>query len=516
MTDLEVFGFLGIALALCIARWRVGVLICLVVGFLQDPLRKITLGEPIYFTALVGLPLVATILGAHLRNVRISFRPVHSWNKVLRTPLSLFILLVAIQSAAAIIKTGSPIIGAIGALSYLAPLPGILLGYHFSRSERDITKLINVYVAVGVLMVSGIYLSYAGFDWKVLKSVGEGLFIYSLEKGRLNLYSGFLRSPEIAAWHAATSICLLILLALSLRRKAIFKGVAGVLVMFLLGALLLTGRRKFLVEILMFVSIYAFLLIWFLRAAIKSGLIFKSAIVLAAGLAVGSVGYLFVAPDVATTELRPYYERGLGVQQEATGRATGSTIDSFQWVIARNGIFGSGAGTGSQGAQHFGGGANIVGDAAEGGLAKVLAELGVPGLVLLLWLVIGFVRYMWSIIMYITHTKDIDPTLAKLIFGIGAFLMTNGVVYIIAHQVFGDPFVLIVLGFFLGFVLATPKMAMRKTEDRLKTDDRRQTTGDRFSVPGLRPSPVLGRRSPVVLRPSISPGVGRPSPVNKQ
>jgi hypothetical protein len=209
------------------------------------------------------------------------------------------------------------------------------------------------------------------------------------------------------------------------------------------------------------------------------------------------------------------------------------TIDSFQWVILRNGIFGSGAGTGSQGAQHFGGGANIVGDAVEGGLAKVLAELGVPGLVLLLWLVVGFVRYIWSILMYITHSKDVDPTQSKLIFGLAAFLMTNGVVYIIAHQVFGDPFVLIVLGFFLGFVLAMPKMAMRKTDDRrLVTEDRRQTAGagpmiddrrrktEERRQPGERPmpgyaSPVSGR-SPVARRPSISPVGGRPSPVNKQ
>jgi len=292
-------------------------------------------------------------------------------------------------------------------------------------------------------------------------------------------------------------------------------------VMFLLGALLLTGRRKFLVEIFMFVSVYALLLIWFLRAAIKSGVIFKSAVLVAAGLVVGSVGYLFVTPDVATTEMRPYYERSLGVQNEATGRATGNTIDSFQWVIARNGIFGSGAGTGSQGAQHFGGGANIVGDAAEGGLAKVLAELGVPGLVLLLWLAISFARYMWSIIMYITHSKDVDPTQSKLIFGLIAFLMTNGAVYIIAHQVFGDPFVLIVLGFLLGFVIAMPKMQPRKTEDRkLETEDRRQTTGARAETDDrrpmtVRPSPVLGR-SPVARRPSISPVVGRPSRINKQ
>jgi hypothetical protein len=489
----EVFALLSIALVLCVVNWRLGVSICLLVGFLQDPLRKLTPDEPVYFTALVGAPLLATLIGAYLRKVRISFRSVHSWNKVLRTPLNLFILLVGLQSVAAVIKTGNPIIGAIGALSYLAPLPAILLGYHFSRSERDITKLIKVYLAVGIMMVSGIYLSYAGYDWKVLKSVGEGLFIYSMETGRLDLYSGFLRSPEIAAWHAAASICLLILLSLSLRRNATFKGFAGVLVMFLLSALLLTGRRKFLVEIVLFVSIYALLLIWFLRKAIKSAIIFKSATVLAAGLLIGSVSYMYFAPDRAGNEIRPYYERGLNVRNDAADRVSVMTLESFQYVIAQNGIFGSGAGTGSQGAQHFGGGSDIVGFAAEGGLGKVLAELGVPGLVLLLWLAISFARYIWSILLYITHEKDVDPFLAKMVFGFLAFLITNGFVYIIAHQVFGDPFVLILLGFFLGFVLAMPKMQQKKTEKESwalpKTVNRRPII--------IHASPVLTPSSPL-------------------
>ena len=533
MTDFEVFGLLIIVLGLCVANWLVGVSICVLVGFLQDPLRKLTPGEPIYFTALVGAPLLATLIGAHLRKVRISFRPLHSWNNVLRTPLNLFILLVGIQSVAAIIKTGNPVIGGIGALSYLAPLPAILLGYQFSRSEQEITKLIKVYLVVGVLMVAGIYLSYAGFDWKVLKSVGVGLFIYSIEKGRLDLYSGFLRSPEIAAWHAAACICLLIVLSLSIRRNTIFRWSSGPLVMVLLGALLLTGRRKFLVEIVLFVSIYALLLIWFRTTAIKSAVISRSALLLAAGLVVGSAGYMYIASDEAATEILPYYERGVSVRNDVTERVSVMTVESFQYMIAQNGILGSGAGTGSQGTQQFRGGADIVGGAAEGGLAKVLAELGIPGLLLLLWLVISLARYMWAIAQDIAQAKDLDPSLGKLVFGLEAFLITNGFVYVIAHQVFGDPFVLIVLGFFIGFVMAMPKRVMRRTEerrqatadrrratrdrrlatdDRAVTEDRRGTTGDRRRATGDRrratgdgtPFPVFRPQSPVPgLRSSV-------------
>ena len=468
MTDLEVYSLMAVALAFCVVNWRTGLGICLLVGFLQDPLRKLTPGEPVLFTALVGAPLAATLVGAHLRKVRLSFRPVHSWNDVLRRPLSLFILFVLIQSCAAVIKTGNPALGGIGLLSYLSPLPAIILGYQFSRGERDITKLVKLYVVAGVLMVSGIYLSYAGYDWQALKSVGEGLYIYTVKEGRLDLYSGFLRSPEIAAWHCATSVCLLIVLSLASRRTTNFKWIAGVVVMFLLGVLLLTGRRKFLVEIFLFVSIYSLLLIWFRRTSIKSRFGSKSAVLLTAGVVVASAGYMCFAPDVVGTEMRPYYERGVSVRNDVTERVSAMTVDSFQYVIARNGIFGSGAGTGSQGAQYFGGGSDIVGESAEGGLAKVLAELGIPGLALLLWLVISLARYLWAIILYTTRSKDVDPALSKIVFGLAAFLVTNGFVYIVAHQVFGDPFVLIVMGFFLGFVMAAPKM-QKSQEQRARS-----------------------------------------------
>jgi hypothetical protein len=523
MTDFEVYGLVIIAMALSFANWRVGVLICLVVGFLQDPLRKLVPGEPVVFTALVAAPLLGTVLGAHLRKVRLSFRPLHSWSHVLRKPLNWFMLLVVIQSGAAVIKTGNPFVGAIGALSYFAPLPAILLGYQYSRNQRDIVKVIKVYLIVAVVMTLTVYLSYAGFDWAILKQVGTGLFIYSLERGRLNLFSGLLRSPEIAAWHAATAACLLMLVSLAVLRNSILKIVAGALAVALTGAILLTGRRKFLVELILFVSIYSLLLIWFRRSVVKSAVLSKSALLLAGGLVVASMGYMLVAPEETSTDIRPYYERGVSVRNDVTERVSVMTLGSFQYVIQQNGIFGSGAGTGSQGTQHFGG--QTTGGAAEGGLGKVLAELGIPGFVLLIWLVISLARYLWSILK-IPFVQEIDPALSKLIFGLVALLATNAVLFVIAHQVFGDPFVLITLGFFLGFVMATPKIVMRHAPDRRRAtedrriaadhraesddrrqadrrqpNDRRRTTGrqpvtvDRRATSG--PPTPLGRRSPV-------------------
>jgi hypothetical protein len=501
MTDFEVYGLLAVAMAICFANWRTGVFICFVVGFLQDPVRKLMPGEPVFMTALVGAPLAMTVLGAHLRHVRISFKPIHAWNKALRIPLGLFVLLVLAQTVVGFINTGSAIIAGIGLVAYLAPLPAILLGYQFSRSTRDPIQLLKFYLGGSCLMLSGIYLSYFGYNWISLRSVGEGLMAYLPEFGMLVLYSGFFRSPEIAAWHGAAAVCALIILAMAVRRRSLFKLGAGTLVPLLLGALLLTGRRKFLVEILLFVSSYALLLVWSQRTAMKSAALMRLALVFAVGVAVASIAYIVMASDGTSASVRPYYERGVSVQHDVPERVSLMTLQSFQFVIERNGVLGTGAGTGSQGAQHFGGGLRMVGGAAEGGLAKVLAELGVPGLALLFWLAISLARYLWAMILFL---RSEDADLSKLAFGLLAFLVTNCFVFVVAHQVFGDPFVLIILGFFLGFVMAIPRMVQRRTADEKRKMEERWAAPANGKAPtpvavGLTgPSPSPSRSSPIL------------------
>ena len=449
MNELEIFTFLTLALALCLLEWRIGFFVCLIMGFLQDPIRKMTPEEPVYFTVLVGVFVAATMVGAYARGVRLNFRSIHVWNPVLKLPLTLFITLVLFSSMVTLASTSSFVIAGIGILAYLTPLPAILLGYHFSRNERDIIRVLKVYLVVSVTMVSGIYLSYMGYEWDILRSVGEGLIAFSPSGDQLVLYAGFMRSPEIAAWHAGASVCMLVLLSLVVKRQVALTSVAGLLILFFLGALLLSGRRKFLAEIFLFISLFGILLTRFRKG------IGKHAFVMMFGLALAFVGYLYFSPDEFRAGFGSYYERGATVREDGTDRVFLMTIDSFQWVIAKNGFLGAGAGTGSQGAQHFGGGSQLVGSAAEGGLAKVLAELGVPGLLLLLWLLVSMGRYLWSIIL---HVKQGDPTRAKITYGLVTFLIANVLVYAIAHQVFGDLFVLVMIGFFLGFILAIPRM----------------------------------------------------------
>jgi hypothetical protein len=453
MTEYALLIFAAVGLLLCLSDWRLGFLLCLVVGCLQDPIRKILPGEPIYVTSGIIIYFMATCLGAYFKGVRFNLRPIHAWNDTLRLPLNLFFLLVIIQSFVTLIRFGSPILAGIGLLAYITPVPGILIGYHFARREQEIHKFIKIYLLLNVLMISGIYFSYAGFDWTTLRSVGEGLVVYSPTTGEeIILRSGFYRAPEIAAWHAASSICFLIILFLSIAKHRSLKWATGVLILFFLGALLFTGRRKFIMEIFIFLCTYGGLLLLLRSKVSKTA---RASFLLMIGMGVAAMGYIFLVPDEFKAGIDPYYERGATVKVDATDRASLMTVESFNWVLEQNGPWGSGAGTGSQGAQYFGGGADIVGWAAEGGVAKVLAELGLPGIALMIWLALSLSRYFW---MIIKDVRRADFARASLTYGLVSMLVANAFVFISAHQIFGDLFVLSLLGFLIGFVMAAPRL----------------------------------------------------------
>ena len=442
----------ALGLIVCVANWRIGFLLCIVVGCLQDPIRKIIPGEPVYLTSAILIYVAATCLGAYLGGRRFSLRPIHAWNSSLKSPFTLFLVLVVIQSVVTFIRFGSPILAAIGFLAYVTPVPGILLGYHFARREKETYKFINLYLALTVIMVGGVYLSYFGFDWRVLSSVGEELFVYNLEKGALLLRAGFFRAPEVAAWHAATSICFLVVMFMTLKRHVLLKMATGSLIIFFWGALLFTGRRKFIMEIMIFLCVYGALLLLVRKKVSKT---LRTSFLLAIVVGVALAGYVTFAPEAIRDEIDPYYNRSATVGADATGRASLMTSESFNYILEQNGPWGSGAGTGSQGSQYFGGGINIVGGAAEGGLGKIVAELGLPGIALIIWLTFGLGRYFWAII---AEVKKVDFERASLTFGFIAMLAANAFVFITAHQIFGDPFVLILLGFFIGIVMAVPQM----------------------------------------------------------
>lgn len=447
MVGLFAFAGCSIAALACLMDWRKGIFFCVLVGFFQDPFRKLIEGEPVWLSAVVALFFAFIFICAKMQGERFSLKNISAWNSPLRIPVRFFILWVVLQSFAAFLATHSIRVAGIGLLAYLSPAPALLLAYYFGKDERDVLNFVKFYLVIAVVMLSGIYLSYLGYDWEVLRQIGYGVTAYAPTGEQLKLFPGFLRTPETAAWHAGTAVCFTVFLFVSRRRTAAFNWLSGFLILFLMSAIILTGRRKMLVEIVLFITIFGFFLAYFKRGAVK-----LSIFLLILGASIAFAGNKYLVSDEGTTMTRfsPYYMRGVSVRQDAPERFYNMTIGSFRSVIADNGYFGSGAGTGSQGVQHFVGNA-ITGGAAEGGLGKILAELGLPGIALFLWIMVALVRYLWNAMK---KMKDADPTCSQLVYAMTSFLIANAIVFAAAHQVFGDPFILLILGWILGFTLA--------------------------------------------------------------
>lgn len=435
-----------IGLTICLMDFRLGLYTTLVVGFLQDPLRKLIPDEPVYVTALVVVFAIATYVGGKMKNSIRPFESVPGWDEQLKIPIEVFALFTAFQCVMAYVYSGSIFLAGIGFLAYLSPFPALQMSFSFASTVERIRTFLWLYVTVNLVMTATVYLAWLGVDWEIFRSVGVPLIVYSAETGApLALPNGLFRVPELAAWHTASGACVVLILGLSSKRAAV-AAFCTLAAMFFVGAVLLTGRRKFLVEIMVFMPMLWLMLFRFkLGSGRFVGGLFVAALL---GTVVAGAGLSF---GTAISGFSESTLRGEANDETAFDRLYNATVGSLPGAFQENGFLGSGAGSGSQGAQYFGGGSDVVGYGAEGGLGKVLAEVGVPGMALFLWMGYRLAKYIWGTLILLAKG---DMRIARLAVGLTAFLSANAIVFITAHQAFGDVFVLLVLGIFLGFILA--------------------------------------------------------------
>lgn len=423
--------------------WRRGLLACMVVGFIQDPLRKALPGEPLICVILVMLALFAVLIISVPRIGFVQFRSIFPDSAMLRNTSFAFVVLVFLQAGATLLRYDAPVLAGLGVLAYLAPLPAIWLAIHWPRNAETAATFWKTYV-VGVLFVAAtVIASYVGFESPLFREVGEGIRIYDRYLGvDIQSHSGLMRTSEVAAWHLGTGACATIIYFLASRRRPSLRIAFVLLTVFVLTGLL-TGRRKMLIEVVSFLGIFFIVLTYLREPTIRRGLISGAFVVVVIGL--GSA-LLF---EPAHRPFFAYVLRGQSVFRDAMERLQAVGIDSLFWGLQRGDYIGLGAGTAAQGSQHFGG--QLAGWGAEGGLGKIAVELGFPGIVLALIFVLGLMQY---ILLRLRRIYRIDPPAARVGAALLALLTANISIFVVATQIFGDPFVLLLLGLTLGSLLA--------------------------------------------------------------
>lgn len=432
----------------CLTRDTSVVPYILLTGFLQDPARKLMSGEPVYMTVLVGVVVACVVARKMVLNPASLGEPFLRWSHAIMLPLSLYLTVLVLQFIHAFVRYDSFFIPALGSIFYLAPLLAISVGYSQFPSFAQMRSFLTIFCGLAVLVSLTIILSFNNVQSDLFGEVGSGLMIY--DQGTvLKAYSGLMRSSEIASWHMGACVCFLVILLVDKNSLSSLLVVLA-LVALIISAIILTGRRKMLVQILVFSALYLPMLRYY-QGRLKTD--YFVGIVLMVVLGWFSSELIFTSMTFSEFEL--YLRRGSSVFGDVSARFEHLGVGSINWAYQRFGIFGGGLGVAAQGSQHFGG--SLAAGAGEGGIGKLVAEIGLVSLVFVAWLLYAIGSHLNSCIKLVAHKL---PNKLPIVIGIFCFLAANAPTFVVASQVYGDFFILTISGLLLGFLFAIPNQVV--------------------------------------------------------
>lgn len=442
---LDLFGFFVVAGAFAaFSDARAGLRLAIVAGMLQDPVRKLTPGTP-PLLAISALPIVAAaLLGLFTRDRRLWPRLALAHPRLAR---SLRVFAVSLAPGVLMLLVSYGLVAwraaLLGIFGYLTPLAAVVWGFNFVRDERDLRRLLTFYCAASALMMAGSLLEFVRLlpDWPALgtASLGAPWLRFTPSGLVIRLISGFYRSPDVMGWHAATLLMGAFTLALARDRPA---ARAWLLVAaWAAFGLLVCGRRKAMVMPALWALV---VLVHFLRMRRVAGAAaLVAAVAAVAAMLVYASGEAAIGPE--------YYAYAASIASDAPRRLQEGTFGAVWWTLVQAGVLGAGIGSASQGMQHLGGG--VVRGWQESGVSKLVAELGLPGLVCGLLAAAQFVRSG-------LRALRLSPAAAPshyLVVGLVGMAVANAASFIVSHQVYGDLLVMTLSAFFVGVALSGPR-----------------------------------------------------------
>jgi hypothetical protein len=434
----------GISCVLTLREWRTGLLLCVVIGVLQDPVRKMTPGTP-PFLLLAFLPVYLTMFAVLVARRR-AFEPILKYYPQLLVP-TLFCTVALLCSTAQTLSYGLQAlpVAMLGDFSYAGGIPALLMGFfYFRRDLSGLDRVLATLACIIAVMLIGVPLEYLNVQLPVrvlglvnIQSQDDIIRHYQTAagvSGYVRMISGFHRSPEVMGWQAAVMVIIsLFLLTRRPQWLPLWLGLAGWGVF----CVLLSGRRKMLIMIIVFVIVQ----ILMSRGWHRQWL-----------LVVILVACVVFLPILGTFVDDDYLRTADSARYSTSERLWMQLVEGPLWLVNIVGPFGYGAGTRTQGSQHL----NLAIDAPlmEGGIEKILVELGIFGTLAFLSLAVVLMRCAWR-----CYRQTRLPTSDKVALGgLIAFLVGNLAAFTVAFQIFGDPLVLTLVGFAAGFLLSAPRL----------------------------------------------------------
>lgn len=463
MTSLILIVMFGsLALLLVDGNWRGGLMATLVIGFLQDPLRKITPNQP---SSMVGLVLAAFVLTVvviyETAKGRINLRAMFWTVPAVQEWIPLYFLLILAQALNSLFRFGDLRLTGLGIAFYLAPVIAIWTGFQVGCKPRLMPRLMLTYLVMCSLFAFTAWLDFQGVQNPLFKEVGQGIQI-TFEGFSAEGATGLWRTSEIAAWHLAAGSCFALILGVSNPNRSFQVGMV-VLAAGFAYLTIPTGRRKALVLVLIFAAFY--LLLFSRKATPDSREKVITTLLGGAGLTYAAYALFLITAKGDNFDL--YLNRALSARDELIDRFQSQGVGALVRALEVSGGYGLGVGAGAnignleinQAAQDLRSSIQSLGYVSEGGGGRIVAELGLPGLIIGLVLV---VLILLTIQRNFSLLDRLDPETGFVLLGLVSFALANLVFFFSAAQVYSDPFILILLGLSFGSYLAIPTLIARQ------------------------------------------------------
>ncbi len=436
------YAVVALASAVALINWRKGVFACLVLDVLRDPVRKLVPEHPVLITVAVGGVWCLVFAGFWLSERHRIDRFTRAYPRC-RTA---FYLLVAALVPAAVISlvsySGGWILAAAGGTSYLFLPIALLLGFAFARTERDVTLFLVCYCLVNAVAFSGALLEFGRVPFPALGGID---YVWFRTGHDFFLISGFYRSPDLLGLHAAHVFIFSGILAG--REKSRWRPLWIALACLAGVVLLLSGRRKMIVMPVVF----GFFVLLVLSRNYRHGWAFQAA---AALLAV-AVGTWALMPS--GTER--YLDYAATTPVEGFDRI--NPIPKVRTTLQQAGLLGYGLGTATQGSYHIA--AHGQRTWQEDGMGRLAAEVGLPGVVLVLAATFLLVRDVLGSLPRQERRGRI-PFMQYSLVGVFA---ANIASFLASHQAYsGDPSSIAIACMTLGFAMALPHLAEGRSQSR--------------------------------------------------
>ena len=209
--------------ALALANWRWGIAAAIVIGLLQDPLRKLVPGSPGYL-AMASMPIwLATMASAAFADQLPIQRFFSGFPRLGKWIVAMIAYLAIPAMISATYGRNTWMITLLGAFVYLTMFLVLVAGWRYPGGTHRIGWILGFYVIVAAILLAGGPMDAWGWSerFPAIGTAAMGhVWVTHRTGAAVYMLAGFFRGPDVMGWHAALVFMVSVIMAFRARGAA--------------------------------------------------------------------------------------------------------------------------------------------------------------------------------------------------------------------------------------------------------------------------------------------------------